>query len=100
MVLEVTAWDEKGQEIFAQDHTYQMVGYDSKGERTYDAWAVRNIIDTNILKPDNTDVKFFSFSVPKGNTWLRVEAFLYYQIVPTAEPVLMTQVKKRIELKK
>ena len=100
MVLEVTAYDEKGQEIFAKDHVYQMLGYDSKGQRTYDAWSVRKIVDDNVLKPDIKDKKTFSFPLPDGNSWLMVEASLYYQIVPSAEPVIMAQVKKRLELRK
>jgi hypothetical protein len=100
VVLEVTARNEKGEEIFSAEHEYEMIGLNQEGKRVFDAWAIRQINDDNTLQPDRIDSKTFEIPIPKEVESVSLEAVLSYLIAPEAQPIFMSKATKTIILRK
>lgn len=97
-MLEVTAKDEAGKQIFADKHEYQMLGYDVHGNRTVDNWKIRRFDDSNTIRPDILERKSFQLSIPEGIKAANLEASLFYYVTPAAPPVLMAKASRVVEL--
>lgn len=76
-----------------------MVGFDEKGNRVYDTWVIRKIVDDRVLQPGVVDKKSFNISIPKGTGSVELDASLSYIVVPEAQPVLMGRVSKSLQIK-
>lgn len=76
-----------------------MVGFDEKGNRAYDTWVIRKVVDDRVLQPGVVDKKTFTIAVPKGTTAMELDASLSYIVVPEAQPVLMGKVSKSLQIR-
>lgn len=99
-MLEVTARNEKGENIFSGEQIFEMVGFDEKGGRTFDSWKIRKIEAGGIIPADGEKKKTFEFTPPAGTQSVTLEAVLSYQISPDAQPVLMSRTSNTLTLKK
>ena len=97
-MLEVTARNENGENIFSTEETYEMVGFDGKGQRTYDSWLIRQINADKVIPAEGTRRESFVFTPPKGTESVTIDAVLSYQIAPAAQPVLMGRTSRKLSL--
>lgn len=99
-MLEVTARNEKGENIFSGEQIFEMVGFDEKGARTFDSWKIRKINASGIIPADGEKKKTFELTPPAGTQSITLEAVLSYHISPDAQPVLMSRTSNTLTLKK
>ena len=91
MVLDVTAKDAQGVQVFGETKTFNMIGYtdkDRKGQATLDNWLIRSY-DDKAVPPGKSD-HTFAVSLPAGVGEIQVQAALTYQVGDNVTP--MTQV--------
>lgn len=97
-MLDVTAKDAQGVQIFGETKTFNMIGYTEKslkGQKTLDNWLIRSWEDKAL--PAGKTTHNFQFTLPEGVTELEVEAALTYQVGDAVSP--MSQVGRRISFK-
>ena len=95
MVLDVTAKDSNGVQIFGETKTFNMIGYtqrDRQGQPTLDNWLIRSWEDKAVPPAKSTHV----FALPAGNGTVQVQATLTYQVGDSLTP--MTQVGQSFSL--
>lgn len=97
MVLDVTASDSQGVQVFGESKTFNMVGYtqkDRQGQTTMDNWLIRSW-DDNAIQPGTT-THAFEIGVPEGTGELDVRAGLTYHVGDSLTS--MTKVSRRLSL--
>lgn len=96
-MLDVTAKDLQGVQMFGESKTFNMVGYaqrDQQGATTLDNWLIRSWKDNAIQAGKTTHT--FSVTVPSGTREIEVQASLTYQVGDSLSP--MTQVSQKFTL--
>ena len=96
-MLDVTAKDPQGVQVFGESKTFNMVGYtekDQKGQATLDNWLIRSWKDNAIQAGKTTHA--FAVTVPAGTREIEVQASLTYQVGDSLSP--MTQVSRKFTL--
>ena len=79
MVLDVTAKDLQGVQIFGETKTFNMIGYpeaDRKGQPTLDNWLIRSWEDKAVQPGKTTHA--FPLTIPAGVGEIEVQASLTY----------------------
>lgn len=97
MVLDVTAKDLQGVQVFGETKTFNMVGYtqkDRQGQTTLDNWLIRSW-DDKAIQPGKT-THSFAVSVPGGTGEIEVQASLTYQVGDSLTP--MTQASQKFSV--
>ncbi|MBI2817694.1 MAG: hypothetical protein HYX72_12215 [Acidobacteria bacterium] len=98
-MLDVTAKDKDGIQVFGETKTFNMIGYtqkDRKGQPTVDNWLIRSWDDKAI--PAGKSTHAFDISLPAGVQELQVQATLTYQVGDIVTP--MTQVSQKLSVGK
>ena len=94
-MLDVTAKDVQGVQLFGETKVFNMVGYpqpNQQGQPTTDNWLIRSWKD-NAIQPGRT-AHPFAVSVPDGVNEIDVQATLVYQVGDAITP--MATVSQRI----
>ena len=97
MVLDVTAKDLQGVQLFGETKTFNMIGYpekDRKGQSTLDNWLIRSWEDKAIQPGKTTHA--FAMNLPPGVGDVEVQASLTYQVGDTQTP--MTRSSQRLSV--
>ena len=97
MVLDVTAKDGSGIQVFGETKIFNMVGYTERnrqGQTTLDNWLIRSWDDNAIPPGKSTHV--FELAVPVAGGAVQVEATLTYQVGDSLTP--MTEVNQSFSL--
>ena len=97
MVLDVTAKDATGIQVFGETKTFNMIGYtekDRKGQPTLDNWLIRSYEDKAV--PSGKSAHVFGLSLAAGVRAIQVQATLTYQVGDSITP--MTQVSQNFSL--
>ena len=93
MVLDVTAKDPQGVQVFGETKTFNMIGYtekDRKGQTTLDNWLIRSWDD--LALPQGRNSYTFEVPLPGGVEQIQVQASLTYQVGDSQTP--MTQASR------
>ena len=88
MVLDVTAKDLQGVQIFGETKTFNMIGYpeaDRKGQTTLDNWLIRSWEDKAVQPGKTTHA--FPLTIPAGVGEIEVQASLTYQVGDSQTPM-------------
>ncbi len=96
-MLDVTAKDAQGVQVFGESKTFNMIGYtqkDRQGEKTVDNWLIRSFEDKAIQPGKTTHT--FEIAVPAGVNEIEVHAALTYQVGDKVTP--MTQTSRKISV--
>lgn len=80
VILEFTASDEKGQEIYRDQRVYTKTLVDQYGNEVYDFWKAASIAKDNRIKPRESRIELFEFKVPEGSGKVETKAILRYQL--------------------
>lgn len=87
-MLDVTATDSQGVQVFGESKTFNMIGYTGRhrqGETTVDNWLIRSW-DDRALQPGLT-AHVFEFPLPADVRDLELEAKLTYQVGDVLHPM-------------
>ena len=79
MVLEVTAKDSKGKEMFKADKTWFEIGVDTDRDMRYGAWQIKEIVDLT-LPPLQTQTEQYLIHFDTDTEQVEIEAKLSYFI--------------------
>jgi hypothetical protein len=96
-VLDVTAKDAQGVQVFGESKTFNMIGYtqkDRQGEKTVDNWLIRSFED-KALQPGKT-THTFEVKLPAGVDEVDVRAALTYIVADKVTP--MTEASQKISV--
>ena len=96
-MLDVTAKDLQGVQVFGESKIFNMVGYtqkDRQGQPTLDNWLIRSWQDNAIQAGQSTHS--FVVSVPAGAGEIEVQASLTYQVGDSLTP--MTQASRKFSV--
>ncbi len=77
MVLDVTAKNQGGENIFSAQRDYIQYGQDIDGDLRYGAWQIKKFSDFT-LQPLQVKKEHFIFAVPDGTQSVEVEITLKY----------------------
>ena len=91
MVLDVTAKDAQGVQVFGETKIFNMIGYtekDRKGQATLDNWLIRSWEDKAI--PPGRSTHSFEVALPGGLDQIQVQASLTYQVGDSQTPMTQT----------
>jgi len=98
VVLEFTASDEKGQEIYRDQRVYAKTLVDQYGDEVSDFWKAASIAKDNRIKPRESRVEVFEFKMPDGSGKVETKAILRYQL--EAEIVTRSLESMNVEIAK
>ena len=79
MVLDVTASNEQGENLYTASRTWQQIGVDAERRMQYGAWLIKEIIDLS-LPPLATQRERFVIHLPVESTAVTVRAELRYHL--------------------
>ena len=96
VVLEFTASDEKGQEIYHDQRVYAKTLVDQYGNEVSDFWKAASIAKDNRIKPRESRIELFEFTVPEGSGKVETKATLRYQL--EAEIVTRSMESMNVEI--
>ncbi|MCI0602999.1 hypothetical protein L0156_08285 [bacterium] len=97
-MLDVTAKDSKGFQVFGETKTFNMIGYTEKhqkGEMTVDSWLVSSWED-KALQPGKMTLSF-EITAPAEVTDVEVQVVLKYHLADKVWP--MTQASQKIPVR-
>jgi hypothetical protein len=93
VVLDVTAKDSTGRQVFKHQREWKEIGVDLKGDQRAKAWEIKNTID-NSLQPRRTYTDTLLIPFPEGAKEGEVEVRLIYFLDPARPQVVERVVKK------
>ena len=79
MVLDVTAKDNNGKELFKAEKTYFEIGVDTDRDMRYGAWQIKEVIDLT-LPPMQTQKEQFLMNFDSDTEEVTIEVKLWYYI--------------------
>ena len=79
MVLDVTAKDSNGKELFSAQKTYFEIGVDTDRDMRYGAWQIKEIIDLT-LPPLQTQKERYLMNFDSDTEEVEIEVKLWYYI--------------------
>lgn len=82
MVLDVTAKDDNGKELFKTEKNYFEIGVDMDGDMRYGAWQIKEIIDLT-LPPQQTQKEQYLLHFDTDTKVVHVTARLWYYLTGT-----------------
>lgn len=79
MVLDVTAKDNNGKELFKSEKKYFEIGVDTDRDMRYGAWQIKEIIDLT-LPPKQTQKEQFLMNFDSDTEEVTIDVKLWYYV--------------------
>lgn len=77
IVMDITAKDERGQTVWSRTEEFFQPGLDIEGNRTYNAWQIKDMLDFTLPPRKTTTKKYFAV-FPEGAGKINLEVRLRY----------------------
>lgn len=79
MVLDVTAKDNNGKELFKESKTWFEIGVDTDRDMRYGAWQIKELIDLT-LPPMQTQAERYLMHFDSDTSEVHIEVKLWYHL--------------------